>query len=185
LQRYERWLFAYASVHTRWQENVRLFEALKSVFWFHHRIEVWNTVKKARCGMYTVRTKGVWGLQNLFWDDPKWFRPLAGEPLWECRDRLVKVLHGLGIAKVSFALEMVYPESCGVLCVDTHIAQLYGMTGPTMRDKDYRSAERHWLDLCAERQLPSPMVRHIYWDRLRKESSTRYWSYCLEEKKRA
>jgi thermostable 8-oxoguanine DNA glycosylase len=177
------WLFAFTSVHTTWRENVRLAQSLFKLPKFFTRKQLRRKLREQRFGILNVRTKGIWQFYLDYWTNPKaWYRQ-DGETMVECRDRMMKKIFGLGITKTSFVLEMAYPDTCDVVCVDTHIKQLYGFgTQQSISDKIYREIEKHWTDCCKARKLPSPLVRHIYWDSIRGQPDTRYWSFCLERK---
>src|SRR5574343_429965 len=75
---------------------------------------------------------------------------------------------------------MCYPRTCGVLCADTHIIQLYGYQPEKMNARKYREIETHWIGTCQRLNIPSPIARCVYWDTKQHQPSSRYWSYVLE-----
>ena len=178
---YERWLFAYMAIRTGWKENVRLFQLVRALQpgftkWGLHRILVAN-----RAGMVQTRSQGIWQFQRDFWSNPTAWYPQRGESMQECRDRIVPMIHGLGLAKVSFVLEMAFPSRCDAVCVDTHIYKLYGLKRDSdMSERAFRKIEQHWSGLCLDRKIPPPIGRHIYWDHVQNQPSTRYWSHVFE-----
>jgi hypothetical protein len=179
LDYYWRWLFAFASIRTTWVANCRLFIDLKCMKRYFSYPQLAQVVLDSHCGMYNVRTRGIWEFTTKYWTAPKLWYPGDGETFVQARDRMMKELHGIGPAKTSFVFEMGWPEQSEVACLDTHILQLYGGDGHGTSDRKYRDMERHWTDTCKEVNLPSPIVRHIYWDRLRNQNSTEYWSHVL------
>jgi hypothetical protein len=182
---FQRWLFAFASIRTRWQVNVSLYNALARPGTSFVREPLRALLVAERSGMVEVRTEGLSRFCAEYWLDPRSFRPAPGEPFAACRDRLVGRIHGLGIAKVSFALELCYPQSCDVACLDTHLLRLYGLAGEAgVADSVYRAAESHWRASCARRGVPSPIARHMYWDRVQGMADTRYWSHVFERRAR-
>jgi hypothetical protein len=88
------------------------------------------------------------------------------------------------MAKVSFALEMIHPNDNRTLCLDVHMLRLYGMEHLTYTSKSgaemYKKMERHWSVNCGKNKVPSYIARCLYWDNLKNQTTSRYWSYVLE-----
>lgn len=180
---YERWLFAFLSVHTTWQRNVSSFQLLQGKKVSASKSELFDTIVSAGVGLHHMRTDGIWKFHYDFWANPEsWM--FDGQERWsDYRDRMMARCHGLKEAKTSFALELCYPDECGVVCLDTHMLQLYGCTkkGTAVSPNKYREMEQHWLACCQKRQLPSPLVRHVYWDKVQKQPDTKYWTHVFEQ----
>lgn len=177
-ERFRRWLFSYCSVRATWKMNKNTYALLSTEPW-QTKEELRALLERARIGMYEVRTEGIWQLGNIARYNPILLMGHLGD--WqEWRDHLVSQLFGLGMAKVSFALEMCHPIDCRVVCFDTHILRMYGTSSDKLTPKLYHEMEDHWLAVCDQHKYPSPMVRHILWDRIQKKPDTRYWSYVLE-----
>lgn len=178
--RFNRWLFAFASVQTGWARNVAVYKALAAPGARYDRASLRELFGSCGAGMVTVRTEGVARFHEAFWADPGRFRPAPGEPFPDCRDRLASGVHGLGVAKVAFALELCHPEECDAVCLDRHLLKLYGVDPERATDRHYRRAEAHWRRECARLGVPCPVARHIYWDGVQGKRSTRYWSHVFE-----
>lgn len=180
---YRRWLFSYMSVRQRWEDNVRGYSALRGL---PMPIPDEKTALRAltdnRMGMVNNRARWLFDFSRSFWADPGPWYPEPGEDLADCRRRLTGMARGLGRAKVSFVLEMLCPASSEVVCFDSHMLRLYGIGPRGARGPDYEKAEAHWLGECRRLRKPSPVVRHIYWDRLRGREDSRYWSFVFEER---
>ena len=179
---FQRWLFAFMSVHTTWERNVIGYEAIKDwTVWFNDDAKLMEIIKGAKVGLHNNRVRFISEFAHKFWDDPEWYKPPTFKPNWQLfRDRLVKNILGLGIAKVSFALEMIYPNKAEVCCMDTHLFQAYGLD----QRKDatrYKEIENYWLDMCRMWNVPSAIARAILWDRKQDKTDSRYWSYVLED----
>ena len=177
---FQRWLFAFMSVHTTWERNVIGYEAIKDwTVWFNDDAKLMEIIKGAGVGLHNNRVRFISQFARKFWDDPEWYKYQDGS--WQMfRDRLVKNILGLGIAKVSFALEMIYPNRAKVTCMDTHLFQAYGLD----QSKDatrYVEIENYWLDMCSMWNIPSYIARCILWDRKQGQTDSRYWSYVLED----
>ena len=95
------------------------------------------------------------------------------------RDRIADEFKGLGLAKSSFLMELNYPLEAKVLCMDTHLLQLYGLP-KSISNRLYANAEEHWLASCKELKLPPPIARHIVWDRIHNQDDTSYWAYTIK-----
>jgi thermostable 8-oxoguanine DNA glycosylase len=176
------WFFSYASVRTTVKSNLKLFEELRDLRDDITEPELRQLLINARAGMINVRTKGIHDFIKRFKEDPTIWYPRDDETWIEARDRLSAQIYGLGIAKTSFVLEMAYPDTCEVLCVDTHIRSLYSVDPDDLNDKTYRRIERHWVRRCKKRKIPVPLARHIYWDSLRGKRLNDYWAHCLDRK---
>ncbi len=176
-----RWFFAFMSIRAQWKSNCTAFLALKNLGQEFTHADVSGALHSSRIGMYDVRIPAVWDFHQSFWRDPNRYYPLLNEGLVTARDRLADEVFGIGLAKTAFVFEMTYPASSGVACLDTHLLQLYNCTS-AVTPKTYHELEAHWCNNCKAVDLPSPMVRHIYWDKLRNQTSTKYWSYVLEKR---
>jgi len=176
---FQRWLFAFMSVHTTWERNVIGYEAIKDwTQWFNDDAKLEKLLVESRVGLQKNRTRYISEFSKKFWQDPEWYKYQGGD--WQqFRDRLVKSILGLGIAKVSFSLEMIYPNEAEVTCMDTHLFQAYGLD----QSKDarrYKEIENYWLDMCRMWNVPSYIARCTLWDRKQEQTDSRYWSYVLE-----
>lgn len=175
---FRRWLFAFMSVHTGWQSNVNGYEAIRKLDWWHDQQVLLNKLKHSGVGLHNNRTKFVWQFNQKFWQDPDKYIGIPTE--WRNRrNELVKDVLGLGMAKVSFALEMIHPNDCEVVCMDTHMFQAYGLD-QTKDANLYEHIEAHWINMCRAHKIPCYIARCLYWDAIQKKKDSRYWSYVLE-----
>lgn len=181
---YNRWIFAYLSVHTTWRKNVESYNLLSTNKWTEDKIQLSDLIVKSGVGLHNMRTKGIWQFTNDFWSNPDFWYKQENETWINFRDRLMNKAYGLGLAKTAFALELSYPKDCGVVCVDTHIIQLYGANAQKLTERKYKLIEAHWLRCCKKYAIPSPIARHIYWDKKQDQQDTTYWSYVFENEKR-
>jgi hypothetical protein len=178
---FRRALFAFASVHTTWRKNVDLYALLWDMGWIFDQDELSRRVFESRAGLTNNRTKFIWQFQKNYWADPSFYLKGDSETWPEYRDRVEKYTVGLGHAKTSFFVEMVYFDQARVVCGDTHQLQLYGLKGnvsPGRKMMNY--VERHWVEECARLDLPPVTARWYLWDRKQKKTNSRYWSYVLE-----
>lgn len=185
---FQRFLFAFCSVHTTWKSNVNGYEAIKDFHPAHwSQTRLLGALVSSGCGMHFNRAKYIWSFGLKYWDDPSDYQKTASEPWWALRDRLVCSIKGLGLAKVSFALEMGDPLEAAVTCLDVHMIRLYGLeklnTGHTT-GKDackYSQFEMDWISRARQIKVAPYVARMVYWDSVQKQSSSRYWSHVLED----
>lgn len=183
---FRRWLFAFTSVHTTWEANVRGYMMIRDFHqWLENRNELERLLIEARCGMHSRRAQFIWDFAQDFWQHTAWYYQGQGESWGDWRDRLVGAVKGLGMAKVSFALEMSFPVDVEVVCLDVHMLKTLNMpvkgnyNNPN-KQEDYKVGERAWLKACTERDMPSYTARCAYWDTIQKQQDSRYWSWVFE-----
>ena len=178
---FRRGLFAFASVHTTWEKNCDLFQALRDYpAWMGNDAELTARIIASRAGLHQLRTKFISEYAEKFWARPQYWRRLPDEYWGEYRKR-IQSLNGLGPAKSSFFVELTYFHDSQTVCMDTHMLQQYGLkasgstTGPA-----YAAIEKHWLAVCAARGVPPVTVRWCLWDMKQKKADSSYWAHVLE-----
>ena len=102
------------------------------------------------------------------------------------RNKLALNLKGIGLAKVSFALELCYPNNVEVVCLDVHMLRALKLNEQGYRASskkevsEYMSGENIWLEKSKRMQTSPYITRCLYWDILQGHKNSRYWSSCLE-----
>jgi thermostable 8-oxoguanine DNA glycosylase len=184
---FRRYLFAYCSVHTTWKGNCAGYNAIKDFNeWIDNKEVLKDKLHKSGVGLHNNRTNYIWDFSQKFWANPKNFYLTTKKGHVKKRDAIVSKIKGIGLAKVSFALEMIHPNEARVLCGDVHQLRLYDMEhlkynkSRTGTDT-YKKMERHWMVNCGKLKVPSYIARSIYWDDLQKKDDSRYWSFVLED----
>lgn len=174
-----RYLFAFCSVHTTWENNIKGFSMLKNWYeWINRPDALKERIELSGMGLQNNRTKFLTKFATEYWAKPEFYLRQRDESWVECRNRLTENILGLGKAKVSFALEMIYPKTCEVFCADTHLFQAYGKS-QTKDFKDYEKIERHWVTNARIWNVPSYIARAIYWNRKKGEKDCWYWAKVL------
>jgi thermostable 8-oxoguanine DNA glycosylase len=180
-EKFQRWLFAFMSVHTSWERNIIGYNNIKHWWnWINRWDHLENKLIESRVGMQNNRTKYIKEFTIKFWSNPSYYDKGEGETWVMFRNRLVNDIKGLGMAKVSFALEMIHPTNAEIVCLDTHLFQAYGLD-QTKHRKQYKNLENHWVENSRKKDLPPYIARCIYWDRKQEKEDSRYWSHVLEE----
>lgn len=110
--------------------------------------------------------------------DAKWLenrgqflRNADSESVW--RDRLVKNVKGLGLAKASFAVALAAPATSDVCCIDTHMFQLFAGKVPTtsIPRKMYLAIEEQIRAYGREFGLSTFAAQWCLWDAKRGTSN--------------
>ena len=183
---FRRYLFAYMSVHTTWESNVKGYQAVKNINeWIDNKEILLEKIKNSGVGLHNNRTKYIWAFKDQFFANPKNYMITSKKYHVKKRDDIVDKIHGLGAAKTSFALEMSSPNECRVVCLDIHLLRLYNcdqMKYNKSRSgtKIYKDIERHWSINCGKVGVPCYIMRSLYWNMLQGKENCRYWSFCLE-----
>jgi len=180
-ERFQRFLFAFTSVHTSWEANIRGYNLIKDWWtWMNQWDNLKEKLIESRIGLHNNRLRFISEFTLKFWSNPSNFDRGLNENWNGFRNRIVKEITGLGLAKSSFAIEMIYPDEAEVVCLDTHLFQAYGLDQVKHRKK-YDLLENHWVKNSVKKDLPPYIARCIYWDRKQEKSDSRYWSHVLEE----
>jgi len=172
---FQKWLFAFLSVHSSWESNVRGYKALKDWTQWFNRWEVLEAkLIESKIGLHNNRTKFIKEFSLDYWNNLSEFKKKQNENWPAFRDRLTKRVLGLGFAKISFALEMIYPLEAQVACIDTHIYQAYGLN--QSKDSSFgEKIEKHWVEMSKMWNCPAPLSRAIYWDKMQGKTDSSYW----------
>lgn len=183
---FQRWLFAYASVHTTWRINCRLYQKLQDIKWLRNDQQLMQCIVESGAGMHNKRTQYISTFSDFFYKHPLWFTKSNHEDWWEYRDRVEEAVPGIGQAKASFWIEMKYPLESQVICTDTHVLQLYGYSAAYIQSNHVRrremiQLEHHWADTCKKQGIPPVVARWVFWDRKQGQTDSRYWSHVFEE----
>lgn len=179
IQYLRRLQFAVCSAFQGWQANVKMMEAIKKMPPNFTEQQLEDAFKKAGTGLYT-RAKSLHKLTVDFKQNQLSYMPSPNEDWNSFRNRLANKRVGMGLAKASFALEMLFPEHCRVVCLDRWILADYGIK-ITDQGWDYREKEGHWVTAANDYDLSPTMTRHMRWDDYHGKPSTRYWSHVLED----
>lgn len=178
------YVFSAASYLNTWSNNVAAYRYLTNLGYpllRYGRKGLLDHVVRSGAGIHNRRFQTIAAVDKLMWSGGRALWPGPGEPLTEFRDRLRPLVPGLGLAKLAFVIEMMYPDSCAVTCADRHILRAYGGDGSPVPDRTYLALERHWCETCAGLGLAAPIARHIVWDAVQRRTGTMYWSYVLHD----
>lgn len=179
-EKFKRWLFAFMSVHTSYASNLNGYKAIQSwIEWFNRPEVLKEKLIESRVGLHNLRTRFVSDFSKAFWSSPETFDKQDVETWAGYRNRLEQYILGLGMAKVSFAIEMIYPNQAEVACLDTHLFQAYDLN-QTKDHYQYREIEKHWTEMCKMWSVPNYIARCIYWNKKQGKTDSRYWSSVLE-----
>src|SRR5688572_28071806 len=73
-QLFQRFLFAYLSVHTSWEGNVMGYEAIKNYEeWLNDDDELETRLRASGAGLYNNRTRFIGDFAYRYWRDPAYY----------------------------------------------------------------------------------------------------------------
>lgn len=180
---FQSWLFAFMSVKTTWQLNVRGYNALKDLTWLQSKSALHSAIRNSGAGFHNQRTEYIWDFTQKFWSDPQAFKKFRNQSWRSYRNQMVEQVKGLSYAKTTFAIELMYPDA-PVCCLDRHIIRF--MTGDiklngNISEETYTKLEARWVRAAKKNGVLPVMARHIYWDDLQGHNNTQYWSHVFED----
>lgn len=173
---FKRYLFAFLSVHTSWEINRKAYMNIKDWYnWISNKETLRQRLIESGVGLHNNRSDYILTFSQDFWQNSQKYQKQENESWKECRDRIEKNIKGLGLAKSSFALEMIYPLSANVVCLDTHLFRFYKLDQTKDRIQ-YKKIESHWTIWAKMFNVPSYIARAIYWNRNQNQKDCRYWA---------
>lgn len=175
-----RYRFAYCTVHTSWANSCNQYNAVKkseAKSTYNHLLQV---LKNSQGGMYVIKATGINSLQSLWINHRKMFNPEPDK--WQSwRNKLCKNLKKLGLAKTSFAIEMIRPMDAQIICIDRHMFKAFGWEnvdkGASL--EQYTYYEDYWNELSNSYDIPPVISRNMFWDKIQKQDSSMYWAKYL------
>ena len=166
---YERYLFALLSRHCELTRTVRAFQFLRGRYQ-SDAAQLEEVLRIGRIGYYNTWPAQIAAFSQAYQDDPRHFLPAFGEPFSDARDRIARGVNGLGPAKTSFALGLIYPFEATICCIDTHIARLLAPLmgcSPGAVSRRYAEAEALLGEVASAAGLPLVLAHWILWDHQR------------------
>lgn len=177
-QIYLCWLYAMVTVNMSEKKSTPIFEDLADLSYRPlNQTDVRNVFVRHRAGMHNMAAEAISEFSMSYWANPGYFRAAAAANAIE-RDRLLKKytdrgLKRIGFTKMSFLIELLYPLSANVVCIDRHVARWFEVNAKKINRKSYIFLESHWLGLCQHYNVPSPLARHILWDKCQESLRTK------------
>ncbi len=175
--------FAGISPRVTYSVNVKAFKYLSFDRDLHYNSysSMLKALKHCGTGIYKVKTKCLLDTYSKYVKDPRQFLKQQDETWQTYRNRITAEVYGLGYAKASFAVELLYPLQAEVVCLDTHILKLFGIKNRSIQDKeDYQAFEHEFLLKCKELNIPPPIARNIIWNELvANAEGLDFWTHCF------
>jgi thermostable 8-oxoguanine DNA glycosylase len=166
---YERYLFALLSRHCALTRTVRAFQLLRGCYQTD-AARLAESLRTGRIGFHNTWPMQIAAFSRAYRDDPLRFGPASGETFSAARDRIARAVIGLGPAKTSFALGLIYPFDATVCCIDTHIGRMLApLMGcyPVAVPRRYTEAEALLQEVALAAGLPLVLAHWILWDHQR------------------
>lgn len=185
-QKFRCGIFAFASVHTTWESNVKLYSLLWDVdTWMQRPDKLRELILESKAGLVNGRTKNIMKFTAMYWQFPGLFDKQDSETWYAYRDRIADMVSGLGPAKAAFFIELMHFQDSRISCFDTHMLQTYGIKPPdvgNVKPPDLARMEMHWDLTCTKYGVNPVTCRWMLWDQKKNKPDSRYWSYVLEGK---
>ena len=176
---YNRFIFSFCSVHTTWESNIKGYNLLKDNYHTNEK-ELRKIIENSGLGLHNTRTKGIHEFTMDFLGNPGRYMKRFYESWSKYASRLQSLIYGLGFAKTRFAIEMLYPNTAKVCCVDTHIIQWAKQNPNGMTKRLYQRIEHGWLQHSKKHNINPVEARWKWWDNKQGYDNPRYWSEVLE-----
>ena len=172
-----RYRFAYCTVHTPWLRSCEQYDTIKRI----NPDTTYNTLmrmlKNTGGGMFSIKAEGITNLHQQWINNQSLFTPETED--WQSwRDNLANKLKKLGLAKTSFAIEMVRPLDAQCICIDRHMFKAFGWENVDLSCSlaQYRYYEDYWLELSNNANIPPVISRNLFWDQIQQQDSSMYWA---------
>lgn len=177
---YNRFIFAFCSVHTTWERNIIGYDMLKNTY-HSDEVATKDLIRKAGLGLTNNRARFITTFTEDFNGNYKQFLKQSSETWNGYATRLQKRILGLGHAKTRFAIELIYPNTADIACVDTHIIQWAKQNPNKMNKTLYDKIETGWKNHAAKHGMKPVEARWRFWDKKQGYTDPRYWSKVLED----
>ena len=179
---YNRFLFAFCSVHTTWRMNIKGYLLLRNKF--HTKLRsIKELIQKSGMGLTNHRADYIVEFTEAFMKDYKFYLKKETETWKGYATRLQINIKGLGFAKSRFAIELIYPNEAEIVCVDTHVIQWAKQNPNKMNKRLSEKIEDGFINHSKQQGINPVEARWKFWDKKQGFDNPRYWSFVLEETK--
>lgn len=175
-----RYRFAYCTVHTSWANSVDQYNAIKRTNADTTYNSLLRMLKNSQGGMYQIKATGIDHLQSLWTNNRQLFNPQPDN--WQTwRTKLSNNLKKLGLAKTSFAIEMIRPLDAQIICIDRHMFKAFGWENVDQACSydQYKYYEDYWNELSNHYDIPPVISRNMFWDQIQQQPDSMYWAKYL------
>lgn len=183
---WKRYLFAYTTVNLSWQSSVKLYTELDRLEWPAPEWKIKDAFITARAGFHETRPRYIADFAAKYFRGVNYlkFQHRPSRNWIEFRDALDKEILGLGMIKISFTMELAYPQETEIVCLDRHMLARIFHTDPTRNctGPRYLHYERLWVQTCRRYGVAPGIARLAYWDKLQGQNSPDYWAHVFKQK---
>jgi hypothetical protein len=169
------WRFVYAVISPRlsWIKATQLVLKIKKLGLDVTLEQIRELIKLARLGLHNSKAKYVMSIITAFKNNTDLFSNKKPTESWlEFRHRLLSVCNGLSLSKGSNGIEMCFPLTAQVMCIDTWYASLFGLDPKeNIKPNDYVRYENYFLRSCARLGHSPYVIRHLVWDKIRADEA--------------
>lgn len=167
--------FAIVSAHTPFHEAIQAWQTLNAIDW--HEWPLWERDAVAgACERLNERANKAAALIELTGkvaERPAGYYLRGRHESWQSyRERVRREVQGLGRAKASFAVCLLYPTTADICCLDTHMQQLLGRVEGkdwsarpcTVHRRSYEHLEAQVRRWGKRYGLPAFLAQWVLWD---------------------
>lgn len=187
---FRRYLFAYCTVNLSWESSVRLYTLLGALHWPASEADIRAAFIEARAGFQETRPRYIADFSGRYFHGLAsyikfTYRPGTSWTSW--RHGLEKRILGLGRVKISFSMELIYPESTEIVCLDRHMLGRVFHQDPSagISESTYMHCEKRWVDCCRHYHVAPGIARLAYWDWMQGREDPDYWAFVFKQHKEA
>ena len=178
-ERLNRWRFAYCTVHTSWENSCDQYLKIKPTFDNLRYSQLSDLLRDSSGGMWIIKAVGINKLHQLWRNNSDVFNR---QDNWQkYRNNICDKLPKLGLAKTSFAIEMLHPLNAQIICIDRHMFKAFGWENVDLActAAQYHYYENYWVDMSNQYNIPPVLSRYIFWDKLQNQNNSLYWAKYL------
>ena len=183
---FRRYLFAYTTVNLSWQSSVKLYTELVALDWPARESEIRDVFIASRVGFHDTGPRYIADFAAKYFKGVNYLRFMhrPSQSWTELRRRLEKDILGLGLIKISFTMELCYPQDSEIVCLDRHMLNRIFHKDPAKAcsTAQYEYYEQQWVRCCRHYGQAPAIVRLAYWDRMQGRRSPDYWAHVFKIK---
>ena len=183
---WRRYLFAYTTVNLSWQSSIKLYAGLDRLEWPASEEDIRNAFIAAKSGFQNTRPRFIADFAARYFKGINFlkFQHKPGRDWVEFRQALDNEILGLGMIKISFTMELAYPQETRIVCLDRHMLARIFHTDPTsnVAGGQYLHYEHLWVQTCRDYGAAPGIARLAYWDLMQGRDSPDYWAHVFKRK---
>ena len=188
---FTRYVYGLCSACTQAAQNSRQCEEIRKARWTSVD-DLREALIRGGGGRHNEKAQAIWTFfesvssGKLLLGHPVHNMALTGPCAWEDARDILDEEKWFGWKIASMCLQLACPLECPLLIVDTWFSRRGWYDIDPNKVKEYRAAEDHWNELCAEENWKHPgIAREVYWDSVgqsphRDAPNSGWWASVLQ-----